>query len=442
MIALKNARIMEISPASIRETLDVIVEGSKIKDVGRGIAGKYSADTEIDCTGKLLMPGFVCGHNHFYSGLARGILADIPPSPDFVSRLQNLWWRLDRALDEESIIAGARICCLEAIAAGTTAVVDHHSSQSYIRGSLDILREGFEETGLRGVLCFETTDRNGREAMLAGVEENLRFARERGSTNTSGATSGGTEIPLIAGMIGGHAPFTLSDEALKLLGSAVEETGLGFHLHCAEDRFDPSHSHAVYGKDIVKRLDDYGLITERTLIAHGLYLQESEIDYLNERGAFLAHNPRSNMNNTVGYNHHLPDCFNVVLGTDGMGSDMLEELKFAFFKHQDDGGPLTPEDFTRMLFNGNRILETSFAERFGRVEPGCAADLVVTSYRPPTPLSAENSSGHMIFGMSSRDVETVIVNGKIVYRDKSFPGDVEDIYRRAREAAEELWRRL
>ena len=440
MIALKNARIMEISPASIRESLDVIVEGNVIKDVGPGIAGKYSADTEIDCTGKLLMPGFVCGHNHFYSGLARGMLADIPPSPDFVSRLQNLWWRLDRALDEESIMAGTRICCLEAIAAGTTTVIDHHSSQSYIRGSLEILREAFEEIGLRGVLCFETTDRNGREAMLAGVEENLRFARKCREYGEERGAPG--EIPLTAAMIGGHAPFTLSDEALELLGKAVEETGLGFHLHCAEDRFDPSHSHTVYGKDIIKRLDDYGLVTERTLIAHGLYLQESEIDYLNEREAFLAHNPRSNMNNTVGYNHHLPRYLNTVLGTDGMGSDMLEELKFAFFKHQDAGGSLTPEDFTRMLFNGNRILESSFAGRFGRVEPGCAADLVVTSYRVPTPLAAENSSGHMIFGMSSKDVETVIVNGKIVYRDRAFPGDVEDIYRRAREVAEKLWRRL
>ena len=437
MIALTNARIGEISPPSIRDSLDVIIEGNTIKEVGRGIAGKHSPDVEIDCTGKLIMPGFVCGHNHFYSGLARGMLADIPPSPDFVSHLQNLWWRLDRALDGESVAAGALICGLEAIAAGTTAVIDHHSSQSCIEGSLDILEAAFEQTGLRGVLCFETTDRNGREGMIAGVEENLRFAGKRGKNRP-----GGTGIPLTAAMIGGHAPFTLSDEALKLLGGAVEDTGLGFHLHCAEDRFDPSHSHAVYGRDIIKRLDDYGLITDRTLIAHGLYLREEEIDYLNERGSFLAHNPRSNMNNTVGYNHHLPRYSGAVLGTDGMGSDMLEELKFAFFKHQDAGGPLAPEDFTRFLFNGNRILESSFTERFGRIEPGCAADMVIAAYPSPTPLTDENLSGHMIFGMSSKDVETVLVNGKIVYRDRRFPGDVEDIYRRAREAAESLWREL
>jgi putative selenium metabolism protein SsnA len=439
MIAIKNARIAEFSPASIRESLDVIVEGNTITDVGRGIAEKYSPDETIDCAGKLVMPGFVCGHNHFYSGLARGILADIPPSPDFVSHLQNLWWRLDRALDEESLAAGTLICCLEAIAAGTTSVIDHHSSQSFIRDSLDILETAFERTGLRGVLCFETTDRNGREGMLAGAEENLRFARK-----CTEKSQGDPEkrLPLTAAMIGGHAPFTLSDEALKLLGDAVEETGLGFHLHCAEDRFDPSHSHAVYGKDIVKRLDDYGLITKRTLLAHGLYLRESEIDYLNERGSFVAHNPRSNMNNTVGYNHHLPRYSGAVLGTDGMGSDMLEELKFAFFKHQDAGGPLSPEDFTRILFNGNRILEASFRGSFGRIEPGYAADFVITSYRSPTPLSAENLSGHMIFGMTSRDVETVMVNGRIVYRDRSFPEEVEEIYRRAREAAEKMWRKL
>jgi len=163
---------------------------------------------------------------------------------------------------------------------------------------------------------------------------------------------------------------------------------------------------------------------------------------MNSRGAWLAHNSRSNMNNGVGYNSALPSLKNVVLGTDGIGSDMLLEAKVAYFRHRDSGGPLGPGAFMRYLQSGNDILRRCFGEPFGRVEKGYTADLVILDYEAPTPLVRENVAGHVLFGMGSRDVNTVIVNGKIVMENRTFPWDTAPIYAEARSAARALWQRM
>ena len=264
-------------------------------------------------------------------------MARIAASSDFVSTLQNLWWRLDLAIDEEILKYSGLVCALEAVKAGCTAVIDHHASPSFIKGSLETLKACFEKVGLRGVLCYETTDRNGSDGLWRGVEENRNFAV---STEKERAAMG--KQRLVEAMIGGHAPFTISDEGCAALAKVVKETGRGFHVHVSEDGFDTSYSHRMYGKDPLRRLDDAGLINEKSLVGHGLYLTQEDRELLNARGAFMAHNCRSNMNNHVGYNTELAHVKNVALGTDGIGSDMFLESKFAYFRHRDSGGPLGP----------------------------------------------------------------------------------------------------
>ncbi|MGA2762196.1 MAG: putative aminohydrolase SsnA [Spirochaetia bacterium] len=437
MIALKNATVVHLSPADVAAGVDVLIDGTEIAAVGKGAAASVKAERTIDLDGRVLMPGLVCSHDHFYSGLSRGIIARIASSTDFVSTLANLWWRLDRAIDREVLQASGLICALEAVKAGCTAVIDHHASPSYIEGSLATLKESFEKVGLRGVLCYETTDRNGAQGMEQGVRENKAFAH---SVEEERKSKGRQR--LVEAMIGGHAPFTLGDDALAKLGEVVRETGRGFHVHVAEDGFDPSYSHRFHGKDALARLDGFSLVTDKSIVAHGLYLTQEDREILNARDAFLAHNCRSNMNNHVGYNGELPHVKNVALGTDGIGSDMLLELKFAYFRHRDSGGPLAPGAFTRFLQNGNEILRRSFGESFGRVEKGYKADLVILDYDSPTPLARENVAGHAVFGMGSRDVHTVIVNGKIVMEARAFRWDAAAAYATAREAAQRLWKNM
>jgi len=436
MILLKNPTLLSWDPPAIQEGKSVLIEGGVIKSLLS--AGEIPEEAKmgeiIDCTGKYLAPGLACSHNHFYSALSRGVMARIKPSTDFVSQLKNLWWRLDRAIDAPILQSSALVGALEAIKAGTTSVIDHHSSPNYILGSLSVIRQAFLKTGLRGILCYETTDRNGRKGMLEGVKENIDFV--------SIVEKDPQELRLVEASLGGHAPNTLGDEALRLLSQGVKDTGRGLHIHVGEDRYDSSHSHAMYGKDIMERLSSYELLTDKGILVHGVHLTKRDREIINEQDSFLIHNCRSNMNNTVGYQTHLSDFKNCALGTDGIGSDMWKELQFAFFKHRDSGGNLWPSDFLKFLHQGNRLLSRYFKRDFGRLQEGSAADLILLDYKSPTPLLADNLPGHMAFGFSAQDVETVIINGRIVYRERSFPQDLQPLYREARIQASRLWDRM
>ncbi|UCB46476.1 MAG: putative aminohydrolase SsnA [Spirochaetota bacterium] len=436
MLLLKNATVVHFEPPSVEKKTDVLIDGNEIIETGRDIAPRGNDVKVIDLDGDLLSPGIVCSHNHFYSALARGITAEIEPSCDFVSILQNLWWRLDRAIDEEILYYSGLIGALEAIKSGTTSVIDHHASPSFIKGSLEVLKETFEIAGLRGILCYEVTDRNGVKGMQEGIEENVAFAEMVDKETQSGG------VELIEAAIGAHAPFTLSNDALKGLSEACRSTRRGIHIHIAEDRYDPSYSHHIYEKDITQRLEEADLLDDKSICVHGVHLTDADIERLNTHDSLLVHNARSNMNNSIGYAEKLARVRRVALGTDGIGSDMFEEMKFAFFKHRDAGGSYWPQDFAGFLHNGNSLLENYFNARFGKVGKGYKADLVIYDYKAPTPLVSENVAGHIAFGLCSRDVKTVIVNGSVCYEDRRFPIDIGPIYEKAQKAADRLWKRM
>ena len=398
MLILKNVTAVQLHPAKVQEGVDIAIENDVIVAIGDALTQRYPDASFKEMHGRIVMPGIVCSHNHFYSGLSRGIMANIAPCPDFISTLKNLWWRLDRALDEESLYYSGLICSLEAIKSGCTSVIDHHASTAYIGGSISKL-----------------------------IDEAKK------------ATS---EPYLVEAHIGAHAPFTVPDAGLEMLREAVKATGRGLHIHAAEDLYDVSYSHHWYGKDLLARLAQFDLIDSKTLVAHGLYLSKDDITLLNQRDAFLVHNARSNMNNHVGYNHHLSDIRNLALGTDGIGSDMFEEMKFAFFKHRDAGGPLWPDSFAKALTNGNELMSRNFGAKFGLLEAGYKADLTICDYNSPTPLLADNIAGHIAFGMGSGSVHSVMVNGVMVYEDRQFNFDCDSIYAQARKAAASMWRRM
>ena len=434
-ILIKNVRIMQTeAPFEVKENMDVLLDNGIIKQVGAGL--NAVADKVIDGTNKTLIPGNVCSHHHYYSGLSRGMLISAGPQTDFIQVLKEWWWRLDRGLDEEACYYSSLICSMDAIKAGTTCAIDHHASPSYIKGSLSTIAKGMEEVGLRGSTCYEITDRNGGlEEVKSGVEENIRFAKEVDEKKKH-------KKVLVEAMIGGHAPFTIPDEGLAMMSEAMKETGRGMHLHVAEDKYDVVWSHHMYNEDIIDRLDRFGLLTDKTLLVHGLHLSEKEIRTINERDCFFAHHGRSNMNNHVGYCKNLPIIKNLVIGTDGCGGNMFEELKISFFKHKDEGLPFWPAEFVNALNRGNRLIEKSFNDgrKWGRVEEGYTADLALLDYQAPTPLVSANAAGHFVWGMSSNCVNTVIVDGKIILENRTFLGlDENKIYEEARRVAQRVW---
>ena len=436
---IKNVRIMQTQPPfEVEEGMDVLVEDSFITKVGKNLTSDKAE--VIDASGKTMIPGNVCAHHHYYSGLSRGMLISAGPQTDFIQVLKEWWWRLDRGLREESTYYSSLICSLDAIASGTTSCVDHHASPCYIEGSLSTIAKGMEEIGVRGSTCFEVTDRNGgMKEVEAGVAENIRFAKEVDERRARG------ENVLCEATIGGHAPFTIPDEGLKMMADAMVKTGRGMHIHVAEASYDSVWSHHHYGLDLADRLDSFGLLTHKSLIVHGVHLSEKEIKLINARDCFFAVNPRSNMNNNIGCNTKLPLIKNLCLGTDGCGGNMSEEIKIGFFQHKDVTGPWWPNSFLEVLNRGNRLVESQFGNRFrlGRIAEGYKADLVLLDYNNPTPLVEANAPSHFVWGMGSGHVNTTMVDGKILYRDHKFTRpDAEAIYRRASEVAAELWKEV
>ncbi|MDY0004803.1 MAG: amidohydrolase family protein [Polyangia bacterium] len=428
---LKNVTAVTLSPASVRRGVNLRVSGELVSGLGLDLSPE-PGDEVMDLHGALVMPGLVVGHHHLYSALARGMpFPSADPPKNFHETLQKIWWRLDRALDPETNYLSALAGALDAARFGVTAMVDHHASPSAVPGSLDEIARGIGEVGLRAILCYEVSDRDGQEVAEAGIQENLRFQRSR------------ARDPLLRGMIGAHASFTIGDATLDALARACADTGAGLHMHLLEDAVDRTMSLELHGADPVTRLARRGLLTDRTLLVHGVHLTPNEIQTLGEAGVFLAHNARSNMNNRVGAAPVASFGDRVVLGTDGIDGDIMAEARAAFFRGREHSSPVDLGLVTRMLTGSNALLESYFGARFGHLVEGAVADLVVLDYDPPTPLEADNLAGHLGFAWGAHLVRSVMVAGSFVYRDRAYTRlDPAEALGRTRAGAAALWRKL
>jgi putative selenium metabolism protein SsnA len=423
-----------VSGAAVVTSLDpvqVTTDDVHVLD-GRIVAG--GGGERRDCAGCLVVPGNVCAHTHLYSALARGMPYDLAPPEDFVQILQRVWWRLDRALDEDSVRASALVGGMEALLSGTTTLVDHHASPNAIDGSLDVIEEALSTLGVRSVLCYETSDRDGTERTEAGLAENRRFAKRAQRER----------LPLTRGLIGAHASFTLSEETLTACAEAAAALGVGLHVHAAEDAADERDSVARSGLRVAARLAHAGALDERTLLAHGVHLDEDEIGLVHAAHAEVAHNARSNMNNAVGRADVVALGKRVALGTDGIGSDMFEESRTAYFRLREDDREIGPDWPLQRLAEGARFVGAAFGERrLGKIQVGAPADLVVLDYASPAPLHAGSFPGHWVFGLGSRWVRDVMVAGEWVVLDRRLTRvDERELAANARVQAERLWKRL
>jgi putative selenium metabolism protein SsnA len=428
-ILLKNATTVHLFPPAISQ-VDLRIQSGHVIAVGNMLASEPDEDIE-DLHGRLVLPGLVNAHTHLYSSLARGMPGPQEAPKNFFEILQKIWWQLDRALDEESIYYSALIGAIEAVKAGTTTLVDHHASPNCISGSLKIIREALEQVGVRGVLCYEVTDRNGAAGREAGLCENQSFLEHH--TNSQ-----------FRALVGAHASFTLSDYALRACAELAQQNNCGVHIHLAEDGCDAEMSRRDFGRgDIVNRLAEFGVLSENTILAHGIYLSDADLNTIRQHRCWLMHNARSNMNNSVGYAPVQNFGERVSLGTDGFPADMFEETRLAFFKGRDANNGLGPADYLKFLSAGHQLCSELFGAPFGKIEPGAVADLIILDYPSPTPLTEENLAGHVLFGMKADHVAEVMIAGKFALRNKTLIGvEIETIYQKSREVAAKLWKRL
>ncbi len=415
----------------------VVTDGEKVVAVGNSVEMKkrYPKADAVNCNGKIIMPGFICTHHHFYSTMARGMAIPGEPASNFVEILERLWWKLDMALDDEDITLSAQIPLIECIRNGTTTVIDHHASPSMRDGSLDLIETAVRQAGLRASLCYEVSDRN---IPGGGIKENERFIKKTGKGDGQ-----------IAAMMGLHASFTLSDKTLEQCVGIAKDAGVGCHVHVAEDAADRNDSVKKYGMPTVNRLNKMGASGEKSLFIHCVHIDDSEMDIIAATKTAVVHNPESNMNNAVGVTKildMLKKDILVGLGTDGMSSDMLAQMRCAYLLHRlanHDPRVAFMEAPQMLLQNNAEICKRQFGLKLGEIAEGCPADLAILDYQPPTPISDANFLGHLIFGLVDATVDTTVCKGKILMKNKKIlVVDEERIAARSRELAPKMWKRL
>lgn len=418
----------------------VYVRDDRIMDVGKSsrIVKAYKSAGSINANGKVLMPGLINSHTHLYSTFALGMPSIGQQPRNFMQTLRRVWWRLDRALSEEAIQLSALLSLAQAIRAGTTTLIDHHSSPQAIRGSLDCLSNIVERVGIRACLSYEVSDRDGKRCTREGIEENVRFLQAINRRSS-----------LVRGMFGLHSSFTLSDETLRRCVTAARAVNAGFHLHCAEGLIDNEDSIKRHGKGVVERLAKVGVLGPQTILAHCVHVSEAQISLLAKTRTMVAHNPRSNMNNAVGcapLMHMLKRGVTVGLGTDGMSELMWDELKTGVLLHKHVGRDVragTSEMITALFQNNARIASQIFGAKIGVIEKRAKADLILVDYYPTTPLTKENLAAHVLFGIANARVDSTIVDGKILMRNGKLRRiDESSIASRGRKIARLVWRRM
>jgi putative selenium metabolism protein SsnA len=402
----RDALLVQLDPARV-EAGNLRAADGRIVGVGADAIAS-PGDEIVECDGAVLLPGLVNGHTHLYSVLAAGMPSPPRPPRNFHEILQFIWWRLDRAHDLASVEMSGVIGALAAVHCGTTTLIDHHASPNAIEGSLSALENGIAAVGCRGVLCYEVTDRNRSDEAKQGLAENERFIRhcqQRGGGN-------------FAGMIGAHASFTIEEASLAGCVDLARKLNVGVHIHAAEDPVDERITRERFGCGLIARFKRVGLLEiAGSILGHGTHLSDADIEAVNERKEIsLAHNPNSNMNNGVGSTPVAKFARLPQLGTDGIGADMWREARTAEFKSHDADLPIPFGASLQMLGQSARFASKCLGVRIGVLEVGAAADLVLTSYRPATPLSADNLAGHFLFAMGPEFVRDVMIAGWWVMR--------------------------
>lgn len=425
----------------------IYIEGDKIAEIGasESLRANHPAAPRLDARGKLVLPGNICAHTHFYGAFARGMsLPPGPPPKNFPEILGKLWWRIDRALTLQDSKYSALVCLIDAIKHGTTTLIDHHASPNAIDGSLDAIAEAVKESGLRACLCYEVTDRNGHDGALAGIRENVRFMQEVGKQANSETGSN------IRATFGLHASFTVSDNTLERCLTELDGLDAGFHVHVAEDKSDEDDALQNHGMRVGERLHAKGILGAKTIAAHCVHVDVGEIDLFKDTNTKVSHQPRSNMNNAVGVANVLGMMrhgVTVGLGNDGFSNNMFSEMKAAYLVHkseQRDPRVMGADQVLQMAYGNNAKICANFWDApVGELSVGAYADIVLLDYQPFTEMNAGNFPWHVIFGIDGSNVTHTICGGKLLMKDRELLTlDEAAITAKAKELSQSVWERV
>lgn len=442
MLILNGTIVTWGEPNQILSGNAVLIKDGVIREIGpqAELVARHPNEEKVDAEGQLVMPGNICAHTHYYGAFSRGMGIPGPAPKDFVEILHKLWFALDKSLSLEDVRYSTLVCLVDAIRHGTTTLIDHHASPNAIEGSLDMIAQAVTESGLRGSMCYEVTDRDGEERAKAGIAENVRFIQRI----QRGDNAGGR----LAATFGLHASLTLSEATLDACRAACPED-IGFHVHVAEGTADEFDSLQKCGLRVVDRLAKNQMLNEKTIIAHAVHVDHREVMLLAENHTWVSHQPRSNMNNAVGVSpvdSYMRMGIPVCLGNDGFSNAMWNEWKEAYLVHKlwnRDPRWMPGDLVAKMATQNNAALATQqFGLPIGKVEVGAQADLMFVDYHPYTDMNTGNLPWHIIFGFNDSMVTATMVAGKLLmYHRELLTLDEKAISARACELSAETWKR-
>ncbi len=414
----------------------VRIIGSEITYVASNemLRERYPGEDIWDAAGQVLAPGFVDAHTHLYGILAHGIPSRKAPS-GFMPFLEEFWWPLiENHLNREMICAATASNCLAMIRSGITSFYDCEEAPNALPGILDAQFWVVRESGLRGVLSFEATQRVSEKNGKLGLQENYDFIQ------TARAQGG-----VVSGLMCFHTTFTCKAQFIQQAYRMAEEMGTLVHSHCSEGTYEPDYVQEKFGKRPIEYYDDLGVLGERSLLSQCVQISPAEIILLARRKARVTHMPLSNCEVGAGIAPIpalLEAGIKVGLGSDGYITDFFEVMRGAFLIHKayQQNPRVMPAWMVWYLATegGAKVLGL---EKVGRIEPGWQADLQVFKANLPTPLKEHNLYDQSLLYCHQTDVTGTVVAGKVLMRDGLVFGiDEASIQSHSHKAAENLWR--
>lgn len=397
------------------------------------LRGQAGAGRLVDARDHILLPGFVNAHTHLYGILSHGMPVPVQPT-GFYSFLEDFWWpHVEDRLDHDLIEASAALACVEMLRSGITTFCDILEAPNAIPGALDAAARAVERAGLRGVLCFEATERAGKANGERGLRENLQFAASR-------RAAGG----LVSGMMCLHTTFTCSPDFIRRGRGLAREAGLRLHLHLSEGTYEPEYCARTYGCTPVEHYERLGFWDDSVVAAQVVQVTDAEIEVLGRRRVNCAHLPLSNCEVGGGIapvTKLLDKGLSVGLGTDGYINDFFQVMRGAFLIHK--AALLSPQVMPArtVLHMGTELGARALGfPELGRLAVGAPADVVALRNDFSTPLTAENLPDQIVLFGHPRQVETLVVGGRVVVDGGSITTLDEGAARaRGKEAARRLW---
>ncbi|NOZ48376.1 MAG: amidohydrolase family protein [Chlorobi bacterium] len=420
-IILKNATFINWETLQFKNT-NVLINNelskgiSFINSINELDKTKYEI---IDCSGKYVTKSFALGHHHIYSALARGMGAPKKSPDNFLEILKYIWWTLDKSLDKEMIEASALTTAIACAKNGVTFAIDHHASPYAIEGSLEIIAKAFDRVGVSHLLCYEITDRDGLEYANKGLDESENYLNSN------------------QGLVGLHAAFTVGNQTLKKAVDLANRHNSGIHIHVAEDLYDQKFSIKNYQKRVIERLNEFGILKmNKSILGHCLHLNDNEKQLVANSNAWIVQNTESNLNNNVGYFNSVGLGNNIMLGTDGMHSNILQSAKAAFFVGQGFDS-INYQGIYQRFRNVHRYLKTN------DFEGDKDNNLVIFDYDSPTEFNEGNFLGHFLFGIENRHITNVISNGEFIVKNREIVKvDEQEILSFSKEQSKRLWAKM